>query len=352
VPQRDLSLPPEEEQRLAAAAASALDEIVRSPQRRRFGVVRSDLYRWLTLRFAGWYRARWAWAAVPAAAAVVAVVVLSLVLTGRSVPAQALTPPMPVFAGVDNAAVPLRGEDAAPMLRQLAQAAASQPDELAEGDVQFVRNDGWWFTPDVDPDGRPIARELVPARSDHYYLPNGQMRVVELLGAPLDPAGGLVRDDGKWVQNADETFDGGEMGPLYTQTLSTDPAVLVDQLVPDPAGCRTIALCLALSIEQLHQTYVIGPELRAAMWSAFASVEGVWFLGETQDRLGRPALGFVFDSFDGQQHILYADQDTGAYLGYEAIITEDSEEFGLEAPAVLHFIALAEARWIDSSDLP
>jgi hypothetical protein len=50
--------------------------------------------------------------------------------------------------------------------------------------------------------------------------------------------------------------------------------------------------------------------------------------------------------------VLYADPHTGAYLGIETILIEDSEELGLRAPAVIDFVALIEATWIDLGDLP
>jgi hypothetical protein len=116
-----------------------------------------------------------------------------------------------------------------------------------------------------------------------------------------------------------------------------------------------LAICVGDTIGHLHTAYVIDHELTAALWSLLAEVQGVWYLGKTRDRVGRPAVGLAFDGQAGQQHIIYADEATGDFLGTEVILIEDSEvfeAFGLEVPAVMEFQALTEARWINESEVP
>jgi hypothetical protein len=354
VPQPDLDLPPEEEARLRVAAAAALEDIVATAPRRGLSWPSVLRWRWPGLSPHAGGHHRWLVAVVPAAAlVVVAAVVAAVALSGRLTPAVAVTPPMPDFSSVQYGTVPLTGEDAVPMLSHLAERAATQPDEPVVGDVQLVQTAGWWI--ETNPEtGKAEARGgLVAHSSDLYGLPDGTLRLIERFGPLLDLEDGFVDPGGEWVNVADESFDGGEVGPEYPETFSTDPQTLIGQVIPDPAECLGTALCLVLEMESLHRRWVVQPVLRSAFWSALAQTEGVWYLGQTRDRLGRPAVAFaVMGAGKDRQTIVYADQDAGEFLGIEYLLIEDNEELGLEAPAVIEFWALVDSRWVEQSEVP
>jgi hypothetical protein len=259
---------------------------------------------------------------------------------------------MPVFSSAVGGGVPLRGEDAGPVLRHLAGRAAAQQDQPV-GEDQLVDIAEWWVQTNPDTGEADAGGGLVPSRVQLFTLPDGTMRLIQRLGEPLDPDEGLVDTETKWLTVSDETFPGGEdQGPLFAQALPTDPEALVSQLFPDPQECPNLSQCIASEIRHLHGTYVVPAGVRAALWEALADTEGVWYLGDTHDRLGRPAGAFAADLGTDQQIVLYADQETGAYLGAEIILTENSDQLGLGAPAVIEFTALLDARWLDADQVP
>jgi hypothetical protein len=259
---------------------------------------------------------------------------------------------MLVFTGVEVGTVPLRGGPAALELHQLADAAAAQPDQPVQ-DVQLIQTTGWWLTTTVGSRKPGGPSTLDPVSLDMYYLPDGNVRAIERRGKPLDPAQGLVDPVGEWVKLSDETFESRKEGSQYVQTLPTEPQALTAELVPHPNRCNNATWCLANQIAQLHYSYVVPSGVEAAMWDALASAPGVEFLGHASDRLGRNAVAFVTDG-DGpiRQTIIFADRDTGAFLGTEVILIKDSLELGVDSPAVIEFTALVGARWTDIDNLP
>ncbi|MDR0431752.1 MAG: hypothetical protein LBH48_00310 [Bifidobacteriaceae bacterium] len=361
----DPTLPAAVEHHLQLKALEALDKMVQVPPPRR-----AFFFSWLRCHFLHQRRQTRSSHSLPAPrtrlvfasaagvttvvasiVAVIAIVVGTLLPSDQVAPAQAMTPAMPVFSAVDQGAIPLKGEDATPTLLQLAERAASQPDAY-DGDVQAIEYAGWWLRTDAT--GTALDHgDLIPAKVQRYLLPDGNARLVERLGAPLDPKRGLLPVNGKWTTLADETLPGRAEGPLYARLLSTDPDVLTSQLVGAPEDCPDIGFCLSGQVRLLHDGHVVPPRVRAALWMALAKSGGVEFLGRTTDRIGRQAVAFVVTQPDGQrQYIIYADESSGSYLGTETILAQDSEELGLKAPAVIEFIALVDARWIDRSALP
>jgi hypothetical protein len=353
VRQRDVDLTPAQEEHQRVTAAAALERILDTPPPRRSRVVNRVRYRWLVFRTLDLRHHRWLFAGVPAVATVLLVVSIMAgsLWPGSPSPAVAVTPPMPVFTGTATDGVPLRGDDAEAVLRHLAERAAAQVDEPA-GEVQVVDMAEWWI--ETDDQGKAKADGgLVPARSQIYTMPDGMMRLIQRRGTPLDPDDGHVEAGTQGQMLSDESFPGThDFPPLYAQTLPTDPQALSSELIPDPRECPGFAQCIASEIRFLHGMYVVPAKVRAAMWEALAGAQGTWYLGETRDRLGRPAVAIAVDRADNQQMILYTDHDTGAYLGAEAILTENSDRLGLDAPAVLEFMAVVDAHWLDTDRLP
>ncbi|MDR1426624.1 MAG: hypothetical protein LBJ08_02555 [Bifidobacteriaceae bacterium] len=344
--QRDLSLPPDEEERLGKVAQAALDQMVRPAPQDAAGTGPTRRVRTLTsappnrnARTSRPRRHRLVTAAVSGSATVAAGVVIALLASSAPTPAVAVTPPMAVFSEAQPGVLPLAGVNAADRLRDLAESVALASDD-GGGDVQWVRLAGWWLGAQSSEGAAGGSPTLDPISADKYFLPDGTVRLIERRGEPLDPHKGLVDADGTWVKIRDEAVPGRDQGAHYAQTLSTDPATLTGQLVTDRAGCPNLATCVANQIADLHYAYVIPARVRAAMWLALAETQGMSFLGQTNDRLGRPALAFAAPATQDRQLLLYADQETGALLGSEVILVRDSQELGIEAPAVMEFTAL------------
>jgi hypothetical protein len=172
-------------------------------------------------------------------------------------------------------------------------------------------------------------------------------------GAPLDVHGQVEDPTAGPQPTADETFPGPEEGPDYPASLPTDPARLIDTLVPEPAECPVLASCLSTQLVNLHYMWVLPPDVVAALWRTLAGQPEVTYLGTTVDRLDRPAVGFSVPVAGGKRTtILYADPETGALLGNEDVLLQGGKDFGVTPPAVLAFTALVESRRIPFADLP
>lgn len=250
-------------------------------------------------------------------------------------------------------------------------AAASEPgsDELlrlaelarraeppADGPVQRTIRDSWLLKTDNETGKAPARSVLVPVHWQQFFQPDGTVRTIERRGHPLDSDGRLTDQTGRWSNEqpaSDETFPGPETGPEYPSTLSTDPAKLARQLVPDTEDCRPATYCLVAATNFLRYNHVLEPRLNAALLKMLAQLPDIRFAGESTDRLGRPADAFVVPGARASRVIiLLFDPATGAFLGSEECLVKDSAELGLEAPAVLEFTALEDARRIPQSDVP
>lgn len=329
IPQRSLELTPDELARTDADAERVLTELLRqqrSPrQRRLLSVLRTNIPRIAV--------------AVGVVALLTAVFVVRL---GGEHPAHASTPPMLQFPYVANPTTSLSGRPASSQFLKLA-TAASQAKTAGSGDVQLIRLDAWWLETDQPPNTGASSR-LVPTRSDNYFLPDGTVRLIESRGAALDPNGRLADGGSNGETTSNETFEGPETGPDYAAKLATDPDRLVRQLMNDGGGCedQQLTYCLVTATTQLHYTYVVPPQLASALWKVLSERPDVTYLGKTRDRLNRAALAFAAPGSDeSRQIVIFADPDTGAFLGNEEILIADSSELGLEAPAVVEFTALA-----------
>lgn len=109
-----------------------------------------------------------------------------------------------------------------------------------------------------------------------------------------------------------------------------------------------------------HYTWVPSPDLTAALWRVLAEMDDVDYLGASVDRLGRRAVAFATPTSEADRHVLvYAEPDTGRFLGSEEILTaapagstDDEALSDLTYPAVINFTALAESRRIPRSEIP
>lgn len=245
---------------------------------------------------------------------------------------------------------------AAEELLRLADLAGAAPPP-ADGPVQLIVRDSWLLKTDEETGKAPATSVLVPVHSQQYFQPDGTIRTIERTGRPLGSDGQLTDTKGSWDDRpaeSDETFQGPETGPEYPSTLSSDPAELAEQLVPDPEGCaESYTYCLVVAMNFLHYNHVLEPGLAATLLSMLAQRDDIRFAGLSTDRLGRTADAFVAPGSNASRAIIVLfDPEIGAFLGSEEVLVEDSPELGLDAPAVVEFTALEESRRIAASDVP
>lgn len=346
---RDLEADAAESERAAADLARILatprvSDVRRAPHEPRGGVEPARGSR--RLRVATFF-------AVAATIAVATVVVRPW--TGSS-PAMAATPAMLQLQGVDDVLDGGSEQSASAELLRLADA-AEPGSPRGSGPVQRILLDSWVLTTDERGESSPARSVLTPVTSDHFVLPDGRSRVIERRGDPLDPDGRVVEPlastQGK-PSDTDETFAGPDEGPGFADRLSLDPAVLRQQLIDAPAECaRTMAACLAARTTFLHYNYVLRPDTAAALWRTLAGQPGFTYLGRTRDRLDRPAVAFATPTTTkGRRQLLLADPATGDLLGSEEILVRDDADLGLDAPAVIEFIAVASSARVEADAVP
>ncbi len=261
--------------------------------------------------------------------------------------ADGRTPGMAQFtlAAIDS--LPLSGQDPKTALMQLAVAAASEPDPPS-GEIQQITLAGWWFDSSVDTSLSDNA--LIPTVTRIYYRPDNSVRTITARGAPLDQQGRLVDTRALKISD-DQSALGPEQGYAYAQELPRDPEALTSALIPSPDDCPSRAACLTAAVVQLHSGWVVPPSLEAVLWRALSREPDVTYLGDSTDRLGRPALALgVPGTRPEEQTILYADRQTGKLLAVEQILVRSEPGTKVTPPGVLAFTVFAHSSWSMSED--
>jgi len=289
-------------------------------------------------------------------AAVAIVLGLAIVWPGwpGSTPhAVAATPPLLAFPDVATGRFPEDGEPARERLLQLAAAVERQPDPAPEP-VQRVVVSAWFTSSEETADGS-MSSSLAAVTRESNFAPDGTMYVVESRGPELDQHG-RVKDPANESEapvTVEESFESNDPGPRFAEELSADPRRLREQLDArqDPQTCGAVpASCLVVETIDLFHNYVVRPGLSAALWRTLATEPGVTYVGEVSDRLDRPADAFAALGLDRTTHLLiFLDPETGLYLGDEEVLTEPSDAFGFDPPAVISFSALVESRRVPSA---
>jgi hypothetical protein len=238
--------------------------------------------------------------------------------------------------------------DSSVVLGSLALAASHQATATSVDAIQRVVSEEWEFSPDART--QPVAL----TRVERYLLPDGSVRVIRREGLSLDSSGRLS-DKNAVISPilSDETASGPVTGPEYPRTLSIDPTILSNQIVADPADCASKAFCLAVAVAELQSSYVLDPALTGALWEALGQKDGVEILGETRDRLNRPAIAIrVPDRASDRAIIIFAAPDTGIFLGDETVLTDDNPKLALSAQTVIRTRAVVSATRIPLATAP
>lgn len=342
---RNLELTQEEQDRTGRAASSALAAILSSPS--------SDTPSQRTpaqpvATRSGQDRERRplrGWVLTAAAALVVAIASVPIVriFSEHTDPAVASTPAMAQFdpGGREHT------QTADDVLITLADSASKQP-WTADLPVQLIATQTWHYA-----EQEPTALTAVP--SERYLLSDGTVRLIEREAQPLDPDGRISTgiDTKSLPITSDESFPGPETGPEYPSTLSTDPTELVKQLIPEPHECEQTSACLVQAIVKLHTSYVLPPTLSAALWTTLADAGQAEYLGQTRDRLDRPAVALRVPTSDADHYtVIYADPTSGALLGTDLILTRDDRRLNITAPAVVGFTAITLAQRVSNDEVP
>lgn len=295
-------------------------------------------------------------AVVAVAAACVLGVVGSLFATlwFGAEPAQAQTPPLLRFSGVDPTELP-SGEPAGALLRGLADRVREQAPP-ADLPVQHLVLSAWWAHTDNGNDELSGTRTvLVPTRVEVYQHPNGDRRSIERRGPALGLDGRVSDEVGSWSDVpalVDETV-ANDRGAEYPELLPEDIERLRNKIAPVSDCQPSPGGCILGAISNLQLAYVVSPEVTARLWEVAAGEPSIRSLGTTTDRLGRHAVAIGAPDIDTRSsRIVLIDPETGQFLGSETILVAPDSGYEFDPPAVLDFTALVESDRIAKSDVP
>lgn len=211
---------------------------------------------------------------------------------------QAGTPPMLQYVVTDKA-------PAKDQLRAFARRVAALPDEPATGPVLRIKLKAWYLYA-----GEDQASYLEPQRTTNYVA------------------------DGR--RSWDDS-DGESTEVSWQDPLSTDPAVLADQLRRDHEN--SIGPLLN-GIADLHKEAAPGPKVRAALLTVLANRPEIRAEGSVTDRDGRPGVAFSITSAHGglpNRTTYIFDPVSGVLLDIEQVLTETAGKLNVPIPSVISY---------------
>ena len=282
------------------------------------------------------------------AAAVVASVLVALQPWSTPV-AQASTPPILDYEFAEAARIAdAPGVDPADTLEELAIAAERARSGTRPSAVQHVVSEGWSIDKDFDPD--PDST-ITATRTENWVRPDGSFRTRAHLSEPLNADGRGVPRDGR-LDRGTEFFDEANepAGSRDAQFFADMPGTVdgVRDALLDDIECldrergQERSWCLTDQLRNLPRTYVIPPDVMAAIWRMLAEEEGIRSLGTVRDRTGREAvaLSFIWDGAPEYRAVLLADPKTGQVVGSERILIKPSSSSPVKPPAIEEFSAI------------
>ncbi|WP_350279639.1 hypothetical protein [Kribbella sp. HUAS MG21] len=139
------------------------------------------------------------------------------------------------------------------------------------------------------------------------------------------------------VDGKQYTYAAGSVGSgpaRWLEGVSSDPAVLAQQLRARQPYAEDTPEQLFLELENLMEEYRPQPAARAAILTLLADVPGISADGTTTDRAGRRAVGFSVKTDDTTDSLLFAPA-TGELLGYESVLTRNTRRMEHKLPATI-----------------
>jgi hypothetical protein len=220
------------------------------------------------------------------------------------------------------------------LLRQLAAIAVAQPSRPVprKDRYAYVKTSDWYL---VSGDTGPGVGKVSPQTTQSWAGPTGLTHTIHVTGSASHPE----IDD---FRSKDP--------PLLT--LSTDPAVLADQLaVGHPRSIGPVEQLVAFTDTAIHQP--IRPAVQAAILRLLAKIPHLVNRGTVTDRAGRHGVAVSLDSdYSGaeERYTLIFDPHTGRLLGYEETLIGPPGMLHVRRGAVLAYTTLLAARYVSKVD--
>jgi hypothetical protein len=216
------------------------------------------------------------------------------------------------------------------LLRQLATTAAAQPTRPVprQDRYAYVKTSGWYL---VSGDSGPGVGKVSPQTSQSWTAPTGLTHTIHVTGPGSHPEVDDIRS---------------KLPPL--PTLSTNPAVLADQLaVGHPRSDGPIEQVVAFIRQPIR------PAVEAAILRLLAKIPHLVNRGTVTDRAGRHGVAVSLNSaYTGLEtrYTLILDPHTGQLLGYEETLIGPPRKLRVRRGAVLAYTTILAARYVSAID--
>jgi len=243
---------------------------------------------------------------------------------------------------------------------QAAQQIAASAGQAGQGDIQFISLiDHILEIESLDAD----ARQRIGLQSNEFWIaPDGSGLAQTIYGPMVDIndfnqlnfTEPIVGEAAEYVLKAPTEFDlrhGSQaFTPWVTAELSRDTSQLRNQLLAR-SDCGNSEQCLLFAITSLYRTNLIPDDLAASLWELASTSPALHSLGETTDRIGRPALAFAYEAFPGTGvdnfYLLLVSPENGRLIGWEEVAVNDPTHHITE-PTVIGFTIWQDARFVQN----
>lgn len=217
---------------------------------------------------------------------------------------------------------------------------------------------GWYFsaTLDDDTDDTVFRREWVETR----WNPDLSGSVVTTVADATNAAGDTVptgdATPGSLVSEL--PFIRGQYRPITVDPPQATPDAMEaivrgatgdgttdDTAVSTPAPLT--ADSVIIGARRLMSDWTLTDDQQSALLALFSEASGASVLGETEDRLGRPAVAIAGSTTVPPHHelALLISTETGRILGIEDVLLEDDADIPLPAGAVVEYILWDADAW-------
>lgn len=278
---------------------------------------------------------RWAWLALPAAAALLLTLFVVQPWQGGGTPAHAATPALLQIAPIDA--------DLNQVLGRARQQLVAEPDRPAE---RRSDSEGWYLETEVDEAERAtsvVAPQVtlvewnqdlsgrIRVTAGEAYLP-GDGRHYPPADAAAPPAGTVLLDD---------RFPAGGMPLIFPQEPPAATEPMRSYLEAGGAVPAEGAMSYVSAVKSLLNEWTPSPRQQATLLQLIGGFDEVEVAGETVDRLGRPAIALHIASPGTPywEYLLLIGRDSGRILALEDIYVGGIAGFDLPAPAVASYRA-------------
>lgn len=251
-------------------------------------------------------------------------------------------PPQPVFAATPpllQYQSPATGEPAAIRLRQLAEAAAAtSPLPRTPGTVEHLRSAAWYLNSSIS--GGQTTSAVEPQQQQSWRADDDSGRVVtrrQRLASRSDLRDWLWPFGGSTTETVD--FRPGAFSASWQGNVPTEVDHLRRWLISNPNSDTAPVRYLA-EVAHLGSVRMLGPAQRSAALRMLADLPGITAAGTVSDRAGRRGEAFAIESdVHGLpvRYTLIVDPTSGAFLGYEEVLTTTAGALNVQVPAVIAY---------------